>query len=550
MGEQQGRPLFHPQPRSCASRSPPVAVRQGLEIRTLFERLRRDAEDIANAVDAGMPEASTAALGRLQSHLGEVERVAASNGQPPALAAVGPLDTLPALALEAEESVLGAMLLSAQAIKSVAVELRPSDFYRESHRIVYEAILSLDERGSPVDAITLCAYLTQAHLLEAAKGKERIYELAAIVPAAGNAPHYARIVRRAALERRLQSVVVAQPRDPEAIAEAAAALSRDQIAGDPRRALDAADWLETQVEGVPAVWGRSDTVLWAEGEPLMLYGPDGVGKTSVAQQLVLHLCGLRPDVLLGLPVRKAEKPVLYLACDRPRQARRSLYRMIPKERHDELRGRLLIWEGPLPFAIHSSPRALLDFCLLHDAGTLVIDSLKDVAVELTKPEVALKINHAFQWLNANGIELLILHHPRKDPAGTPLKPKTLEDVYGDRNFVSGMGSVVLLWGKGGDPIVELLHLKQPAGEYGPLKLLHDHEAGVTVPYEHATILDILVRSGRTLSVPDVASMFFSTADPSKNELEKTRRQLRRLVQDNLVFELKEPDSGVLLFRAC
>jgi replicative DNA helicase len=531
----------------------------GSDVNALFGNLRRDAEDIANAVDAGMPEASTAALARLQSHIGEAERSTSRNGNAPSAttsAAVG-FATPPAEALDAEEHVLGAMLLSPSAVKGVVAELRPEHFYRESHRLLYEAIINLDARGVPADAITVCDYVVQHGLEErvgpsttgTAAGTERIWELANSVPSVSNAPHYARIIRRAALERRLQMAVSVQPRDPEVIAEAAAALTRERVAGDPRRALDGADWLESQVEGTPAIWGNSDDVIWAEGEPLMIYGPDGVGKTSVAQQIVLHLCGVRPDVLFNLPVRRAEKPILYLACDRPRQARRSLYRMVPKDRHDELRGRLLVWEGPLPFSIPASPRALLDFCLIHGAGTIVIDSLKDVAVELTNPEIALKVNQAFQWLNANGIELLVLHHPRKDPAGGPERPKSLEDVYGDRNFVAGMGSVVLLWGKGGDPVVDLRHLKQPAGEFGPVKLLHDHDLGETVLYEHSTMLDILVQAGTPLSVPAVAARFFASGDPSKNELEKTRRQLRKLVEQHQAVEWKDPDSGTLSFTA-
>ena len=536
-----------------------MAASQGSDSNALFGNLRRDAEDIANAVDAGMPEASTAALARLQSHIGEAERNASRNGGVSATAttAVPGFATPPAQAIDAEEHVLGAMLISPAIVKSVTAELRPEHFYRESHRLLYEAIVNLDARGTPADSVTVSDYIVQHGLEErigpsssgGKEGTERIWELASIVPAASNAPHYARIIRRAALERRLQMAVSVSPRDPEVIADAAAALTRERVAGDPRRALDGADWLESQPEGVPSIWGNSENVLWAEGEPLMIYGPDGVGKTSVAQQIVLHICGVRPQVLLNMPVRRADKPVLYLACDRPRQARRSLYRMVPKDRHDELRGRLLVWEGPLPFSLAASPRALLDFCLIHDAGTLVIDSLKDVAGELTNPEIALKVNQSFQWLNANGIELLVLHHPRKDPAGGPERPKGLEDVYGDRNFVSGMGSVILLWGKGGDPVVELRHLKQPAGEFGPVKLLHDHDAGQTVLYEHSTILDILIQAAMPLSVPSIASRFFASVDPTKNELEKTRRQLRKLVEQHQATEWKDPDSGVLSFTA-
>jgi replicative DNA helicase len=538
----------------------PQARGQASDASPYFNRLRQDAEDIANSVDAGLPEASNAALARLTSHLSEAERYAAAqlNGHR-APAAEGPLiKTPPIEALEAEEHVLGAMLIAPAAVKAALTELRPEHFYRDSNRILYEAMVSLESKGTPVDHITVVDYLTKNALLDrihgvggtkGPEGKDRVYELAALVPATSNVVHYCKIVRRAALERNLQYAVKMEPRDAEAIAEAAAALTREEVAGDARRALDAADWLANQPEGCPAVWGNNDAVLWAEGEPLMLYGPDGVGKTSLAQQIVLHRCGIRHDVLLGLPVVKADRPVLYLACDRPRQARRSMYRMVPRDQHELLRDRLLIWEGPLPFAIHASPRALLDFCLLHDAGTVVVDSLKDVAVELTKPEIALKINHAFQWLMANGVELLILHHPRKDPAGTPEKPKSLEDVYGDRNFVAGMGSVVLLWGKGGDPIVEVRHLKQPAGEFGPLKVLHDHDAGRTVLYEYATVGEILLQAGRPLSVPEVATRFFGSEAPTKNELEKTRRQLRKLVEENAALEMKDSETGSLAFAA-
>jgi replicative DNA helicase len=524
------------------------------DIPGLLHRLREDADDVANAIDAGMADASTAAISRIQAGIGEVERLAKLNGQ---VIQPQPNGTLPppALANEAEESVLGACMIGQGAIRSASNEVRPEHFYTESHRKIYEAILTLDQAGLAVDAITLTAHLEERGLLEQITGqaggpggKARIYELAALVPASANVAHYARIVRRASLERGLASAVSGGAQNTEAIAEAAAALTRERLVGDPRRAIDASDWLANQPEGCPAVWGKGDRVLWAEGEPLMMYGPDGVGKTSLAQQLVLHRCGVRMEALLGIPVARAEKPVLYLACDRPRQARRSLFRMIPREKHEELRGRLLVWEGPLPFSIPASTRSLLEFCLLHDAGTVVIDSLKDVAVELTNPEVALKVNQAFQWLNANGVELLVLHHPRKDPAGAPARPRSLEDVYGDRNFVSGMGSVVSVWGKGGDPIVDLTHLKQPMGEVGPFKVLHDHERGVSGLYEFVSVMEMLGRSSRPLSVGEVASMFFAVVDPSKNELEKARRELRGLVAQGLAVELRD-EQGALAFAS-
>jgi replicative DNA helicase len=96
--------------------------------------------------------------------------------------------------LEAEESVLGAMLLSPGAIDAVGEILRPSDFYRESHQKIYKAAVDLYAQGEPVDAITLVDSLEERGELEDVGGRVRIHELAALVPATANAAHYARIV--------------------------------------------------------------------------------------------------------------------------------------------------------------------------------------------------------------------------------------------------------------------------------------------------------------------------------------------------------------------
>ena len=84
--------------------------------------------------------------------------------------------------LDAEESVLGAMMLSPGAIGAVSEVLDAGDFYRESHAKIYRASLSLYARGEPVDAITLVDELEERGDLEGAGGRERIHELAALVP--------------------------------------------------------------------------------------------------------------------------------------------------------------------------------------------------------------------------------------------------------------------------------------------------------------------------------------------------------------------------------
>jgi replicative DNA helicase len=112
---------------------------------------------------------------------------------------------IPPQNLDAEESVLGAMMLSPVAIGAVTEtsNLSAADFYRESHGHVYRAILALYAKGDPVDAITVVDELDRTSTLEAAGGAERVHELAALVPAASNAGHYARIVSEMATLRGL-----------------------------------------------------------------------------------------------------------------------------------------------------------------------------------------------------------------------------------------------------------------------------------------------------------------------------------------------------------
>jgi replicative DNA helicase len=105
--------------------------------------------------------------------------------------------------LDAEESVLGAMMLSPGAIGAVSEILDAGDFYRESHAKVYRAALALYAKGEPVDAITLVDALEERGELEDAGGRVRIHELAALVPATANAAHYARIVSEMATLRGL-----------------------------------------------------------------------------------------------------------------------------------------------------------------------------------------------------------------------------------------------------------------------------------------------------------------------------------------------------------
>jgi replicative DNA helicase len=111
--------------------------------------------------------------------------------------------TVPPHDLDAEESVLGAMLVSENAIAIVSEMLRPEDFYRRSHATMYETILQLYGEGGTVDSITLINALQNRGQLDDVGGKAAVHTLASTVPAVANAYRYAEIVRDSSTYRNL-----------------------------------------------------------------------------------------------------------------------------------------------------------------------------------------------------------------------------------------------------------------------------------------------------------------------------------------------------------
>jgi replicative DNA helicase len=115
------------------------------------------------------------------------------------------LRKVPPQNLEAESSVLGGILLDNEAINQVLELLRPEDFYRESHRKIYRAMIELSDRSEPVDLITLSDCLTARGDIDAVGGSAYLASLADFVPSAANISYYARIVREKSILRSLIS---------------------------------------------------------------------------------------------------------------------------------------------------------------------------------------------------------------------------------------------------------------------------------------------------------------------------------------------------------
>ena len=113
------------------------------------------------------------------------------------------LDRVPPQNIEAEQSVLGAILIEQSAIAKISDILQPEDFYLEAHKLVYRAAISLFERGEAIDFITVIDMLRREESLERAGGISYITSLANGVPTAANIVFHAKIVQEKSLLRRL-----------------------------------------------------------------------------------------------------------------------------------------------------------------------------------------------------------------------------------------------------------------------------------------------------------------------------------------------------------
>jgi replicative DNA helicase len=178
------------------------------------------------------------------------------------------LDRVPPHDLQAEESLLGAMLLSRDAI-AAAVELcKTGDFYRPAHGHIFDAICSLYAQGEPADPVTVADELKRADLLEAAGGTGNLIALQANTPAIANAARYARIVEEHALLRRLITVAgeIAEmgyslPEDVVATMDRAEAMVFEVV---ERRVTDSLkplrELLAASLDHLEALYNRGDTI--------------------------------------------------------------------------------------------------------------------------------------------------------------------------------------------------------------------------------------------------------------------------------------------------
>lgn len=328
-----------------------------------------------------------------------------------------------------------------------------------------------------------------------------------------------------------------------------AALAKVDLNAD--RAVDALTFLTEDVEG-ESIWGEGSRVLWAPGEGLMIVGPQGVGKSTIAQQLCLSRMKLRDTELLGFPVAADDRPILYLAMDRRAQIRRSLARMVDLDEdtvRDRLASQMIVWQGPPPLKANESPKVFCDWVRRRgrNPGLLVIDSLKDLLSGLIDDADGIGFNDAVQLvLNDLQCDVVTLHHQRKATADNR-KPNKLSDVYGNSWLTAGQGSVILLWGEAGSGAVEFNHLKQPQEKVDAFTVQHSHAAGSSssIDVEDAVTSLLAAKAGSWVTFKQIGCAAFRLKDGvdlDTAQRSKLQRVLRKLTTGSSAILEHQPGS--------
>jgi replicative DNA helicase len=235
--------------------------------------------------------------------------------------------------LEAEESVLGALMVSEAAMNPVILDIRltEEDFYRERHRIIFRGIKRLYERSEPIDALTVSELLAQQGELEEAGGRDAVSHLASTVPVAGNARHYARIVQQNALLRRLleashriQRSVYDRQGEPQQLAEQAERMlfnvAHEEQVEDFHvlkdilsREVDRLEELATgnaEVTGTPSGFAEFDAITggFQPGNLIIVAARPGMGKSGFVANIAEHVSIKqgRPVAFFSLEMSDAE----------------------------------------------------------------------------------------------------------------------------------------------------------------------------------------------------------------------------------------------------
>jgi replicative DNA helicase len=237
---------------------------------------------------------------------------------------------IPPQNLEAEESVLGSMMLSSEAIADVVEIIETDDFYRSANAKIYSTLRGLYARGEPVDIITGVEGLRAAGLLDEVGGPLYLRDLVDQVPTPASAGHYASIVAKAALRRRLISAAAdimdlafANTQDAEEVADGAeqriydvarrddredVAVLRDLV-NDAMADLESIQNRDSAYTGIPTGFVDLDNLMSGlqPGNLIVVAARPGIGKSSLAMNVARNIAvANEPVAMFSLEMSRME----------------------------------------------------------------------------------------------------------------------------------------------------------------------------------------------------------------------------------------------------
>ncbi len=221
-------------------------------------------------------------------------------------------DRLPPQNLEAEKSLLGSILWDNEILHDVVAIIRPQDFYRDTHQVIFTAIRDMYENRKGIDAVTLAEELEKRGQFEQVGGNEMLAEITGSVPHAANGKYYAEIVRQKSINRQLIEYATEIIHDGysneytgEQLLETAEkkifSIAEDQVRGDVveihdvlsqamNRIMARAD-APHAVSGIASGFADLDDLTWGfePGQLIILAGRPSMGKTALALNIVEHV---------------------------------------------------------------------------------------------------------------------------------------------------------------------------------------------------------------------------------------------------------------------
>jgi replicative DNA helicase len=233
--------------------------------------------------------------------------------------------------LDAERAVIGALLISETAVAAVAEQLTPEEFYSETHRIIYAAMMRLYSRGDRIDQITLTNELNSINEFDRVGGRAYVFQLVESVPTASNAARYAEIVRGKALLRSVidvgSRITEDAFREPEDVTEALDSAEQliynvsnntlkqhlapvSQLAPGALEMIQRLYEQEGEVTGVETGFEDLDrlTTGFHKSDLVVLAARPAMGKTAMALNAIWHASGEKkmPVAIFSLEMSKEQ----------------------------------------------------------------------------------------------------------------------------------------------------------------------------------------------------------------------------------------------------